>query len=314
MLKNALVYRIDSWTPPAAEELEVRLQAARFTEGSATQVEAAGWVEPRGEQHGALAESVAGQWMLSFCIETRGVPGAAVRRRLDEQLRRIEVETGRRPRGKHSKEIKEQIVHELLPRAFPKRSTTPVWIDAQRHCVMVGSASQKRADRVVTALVEALGAGTVLRLVQTEVAPATAMAQWLRDKTGPAGFSIDRECELRQPDSDKATVRYSRHMLDIDEVATHVEQGKLPTQVALTWEGRVSFVLTDTMGLKKIALQDVVLEGSAGPDGENAGFDADVALTTGELGPLVRDLLEALGGELDRDAMAMGVVPDTVPA
>ena len=315
MFKNALVYRIASWSPPDLAELEARLQAARFVEGTATQVEAVGWIEPRGEAHGPLVESVGQQWILKLCIETRGVPGPVVRSRLDEQLRRIEAETGRRPRGKHSKEIKEQIVHELLPRAFPKRSTTPVWVDPTRACVVIGTASQKRADAVAARLVEALGGGVVLRLVQTEVAPATAMAQWLRDKAGPAGFSIDRECELRHPESDQATVRYSRHMLDIDEVATHVEQGKLPTQVALTWEGRVSFVLTDALGLKKIALQDVVLESGGGADAANAGFDADVALSTGELGPLVLDLLQALGGELDRDQVAEpGARPAPMPA
>ena len=61
-------------------------------------------------------------------------------------------------------------------------------------------------------------------------------------------------------------MRYARHTLDIDEVAEHIQQGKLPTQLAMTWNGRVSFVLTEALALKKIKLLDVVLEG-AGPTG-----------------------------------------------
>ena len=113
---------------------------------------------------------------------------------------------------------------------------------------------------------------------------------------------MDRECELKQPDSEKATVRYARHTLDIDEVGEHIKQGKLPTRLALTWNSRVSFILTEALTLKKIELLDVVLDGlstsapqKAGKD-DDGGFDADVALTTGELRLMIPDLIHALGG------------------
>jgi recombination associated protein RdgC len=127
------------------------------------------------------------------------------------------------------------------------------------------------------------------------------MAEWLATREAPPGFSIDRDCELKQPDSEKASVRYARHTLDIDELALHIRQGKLPTQLAMTWNGRVSFVLTEALTLKRIKLLDVVLEGNA-PAKDEDGFDADVAISTGELGRLIPDLLAALGGEELREA------------
>jgi len=302
MFKNALVYRIDQWDAPALADIEGRLGGARFIECGATQPESAGWVEPRGETHGALIESVAGQLILKLCTETKAVPAGVVKNQLDERLALIEQQTGRRPKGKQAKEIKEELVHELLPRAFPKRSTTLVWVDLGARLVLIGAASAKKADSVVTRLLELLGGGLMLSPLQTELSSATAMAAWLTDKQAPAGFSIDRECELKQPDSEKAAVRYARHTLDIDEVGEHIKQGKLPTQLAMTWNGRVSFVLTEALALKKIKLLDVVIEG-AGPQsgkGDN-GFDTDVAITTGELGRLIPDLIEALGGALERD-------------
>jgi recombination associated protein RdgC len=89
-------------------------------------------------------------------------------------------------------------------------------------------------------------------------------------------------------------VRYARHPLDTDEVRQYVESGKLPTRLALTWDSRVSFVLTEGLQLKKLAFQDVVFEGA----GKDDGFDADAAIATGELRKLLPDLLAALGGEL----------------
>jgi recombination associated protein RdgC len=296
MFKNALLYRIDHWSPPGLPEIDTRLQAARFVECGASQPEAVGWVEPRGEKHGALIESVGGQLVLRLCTETKAVPGSVVKTQVEEKLAAIEKDTGRRPRGKIVKQLKEEVVHALLPRAFPKRAETVVWIDPQAQWLLVGAGSVKKADAVVTRLVDLLGGGLRLGLVQTALSPAGAMSAWLAGKEAPAGFAIDRECELKQPDSEKATVRYARHTLDIDEVGQHIQQGKMPTQLALSWAGRVSFVLTEALTLKKIKLLDVVLEGTSSAGKDEGGFDADVALFTGELRLLIPALIEALGG------------------
>jgi recombination associated protein RdgC len=298
MFKNVIIYRIDQWERPTVAELETRLDAARFVECGASQSESLGWVEPRGEKHGPLIESVAGQWILKLCTETKAVPGGAVKSQLEARLDKIEQDTGRRPKGKAAKELKEDIVQELLPRAFPKRGTTPIWIDLERSLVVIGAGSSKKADRIVTLLTELLAGGIRLDLVQTQMSASTAMAEWLSTKEAPPGFTIDRECELKQPDSEKSLVRYARHMLDIDEVGEHIKQGKLPTQLALTWDSRVSFVLTENFAIKKIKLLDVVLEGKEPAGKGDNDFDADVAIATGELGKLLPDLVEALGGPL----------------
>ncbi len=302
MFKNALVYRIDQWEPPTQSQIEDRLAGARFVACGPSQPESAGWVAPRGKAQGVLLESVGGQLILKLCTEAKPVPAGVVKDQLAARLDQIEAQTGRRPKGRASREIKEQIVHELLPRAFPKRSTTLVWIDLAARTVLIGAASAKKADAVVTRLVELFG-GLRLAPLQTALSPAMAMSAWLADKEPPRGFSVDRECELKQPDSEKAAVRYARHTLEIDEVGEHIRQGKLPTQLALTWNSRVSFVLTDALVLKKIKLLDVVLEGSGQGDADG-GFDADVAITTGELRLLLPDLIEALGGPLEQPGAA----------
>jgi recombination associated protein RdgC len=311
MFKNALVYRIEHWDQPSLTEIESRLVGARFVECGASQPESVGWVEPRGEQHGAMIESVGGQLILKLCTETKAVPGSVVETQVQARLDTIEKDTGRRPKGKIVKELKEEIIHALLPRAFPKRADTLVWVDPKARLVLVGAASTKKADSVVTRLLDLLGGGLKVSLLQTELSPATAMSIWLAEKEAPAGFVIDRECELKQPDSEKATVRYARHTLDIDEVGEHIKQGKLPTQLALTWAARVSFVLTEALTLKKIKLLDGVLEqadsGATGRD--EGGFDADVAITTGELRQLIPDLVEALGGLHERQPAAPALAP-----
>jgi len=221
------------------------------------------------------------------------LPATVLARKVKEKAAQIEQQTGRKPGKKETKELKEEAKLDLLPMAFTKQGGTWVWIDPQAHLLVLDTGAQGRADEVVSLLVEHLP-GLSLALLDTQTSPQAAMAHWLKEQEPPAGFSVDRECELKAADESKAVVKYGHHPLDIDEVQAHITAGKLPTKLALTWDDRVSFVLTESLQLKKIAFLDSVFEGQAQDDG---GFDADVAIATGELAKLFPDLVEALGGD-----------------
>ncbi len=295
MFKNLTVYRIGpDWSATLAE-VEHSLLLARFVACGATQPRSAGWVEPRGVAHGPLAEAIGGQWLFKLQSEQRVLPSAVVKRRVDEIAQQIERDTGRKPGKKQGKEIKEQVLLELLPMAFTKQSAINVWLDPQRRLLMIDAASAARAEEAVTLLVKCLDRFAVLPL-QTAQSAAAAMSDWLSSGEPPAAFSVDRECELKSADETRSVVRYARHALDIDEVRQHIGMGKLPTRLALSWQGRVSFTLTDAMQIKKLDFLDIVFEGRNEPARDEA-FDADAALGTGELARLIPDLIDALGGE-----------------
>ena len=293
MIKNAIVYRIaDEWAMELAQA-EKALANASFVPCGSTQEKSVGWVPPRGEEHGLLVESIDGQWMLRFMTEAKVLPASVIARKVKEKVDRIEKETGRSPGKKEGRELKEEAKLDLLPMAFTKQSSNWVWIDLQSHLMVLDTASQSKADEVVTLLVDALP-GLAVALLDTQGSPQAYMAHWLKEQEPPVGFSIDRECELKSADEAKAVVRYAHHPLDIDEIREHIDQGKLPTSLAMSWDDRVSYVLTDQLHIKKIALLDSVFDSQ---NQEDTGFDADVAITTGELRKMLRDLIVALGGE-----------------
>ena len=276
------------------EQVEEALNKAPFMECGATQERSFGFVPPRGEAHGLLAESVGGQWILRFMVEAKVLPGSVLARKVQDKVDQIERETGRKPGKKEKRDLKDEAKLDLLPMAFTKMGSMWVWIDPQARTLVLDTGSQARADEVVSQLVELLPAGFAVALLHTQTSPQTAMAHWLKEQDPPAGFTVDRECELKSPDESKAVVRYARHPLDIEEVQGHIEAGKLPTKLAMSWDDRVSFVLTEGLQLKKVAFLDTVFEGQTQDDG---GFDADVAIATGELSQLIPDLIAALGGE-----------------
>jgi len=305
MFKNLMIYRLVSGWPASALHLDATLQKAPFTPCGPTQAKSVGWVEPRGHANGPMVEVVGGQWMLKLTTEVKTIPASVIRRKVQEQVEHLEATTGRKPGKKEKREIADEVRLSLLPMAFTKQSSILVWADPATGILVTDAGSQAKADAVMTALVQSID-GLVVQLVHTETSPAAAMAHWLGTKEAPPSFSVDRECELKAADESRAVVRYGRHALDIDEVAQHIAQGKMPTKVALTWSDRVSFVLTEGLQLKKLAFLDTVFEGNAASpgDGQEDHFDADVAIATGELRKLIPDLIQALGGESVQPASA----------
>lgn len=295
MFKNLIVYRIAAGWAATPATLEERLASARFVPCGPSQEKSLGWVEPRGVAHGPLVEAVAGQLLLKMMVETRALPASVVNRKTEERVAQIEASTGRKPGRKELRDLKDEIRQTLLPMAFTKLASNTVWIDRDAGWLVIDAGSQSRADEVVSALVAVLD-GFAVTLLNTQQSPAAAMAQWLTTQEPPPGFSVDRECELKAADESRALVRYARHALDTEEVRQHVAAGKLPTRLALTWAGRVSLVLTESLQLKKLAFLEGVFEGTGEQRAD--GFDADAAIATGELRKLLPDLLEALGGEL----------------
>jgi recombination associated protein RdgC len=309
VFKNVMVYRLGIDVLPTLEEMESALDAARFVDCGASQEMSAGWSAPRGQAHGALVESVAGQRILKYTIETKAVPSTVVRRKADEAAAHIEATTGRKPGKKELRDLREDAKHALLPQAFSKVSSVWIWLAPEVDLLILDAGSQSRADAVVTALVNAVP-GMAPRLFNTQQTPQSAMAQWLSEGEAVGGFQLERECELKSSAEDRAVVKYARHTLDIDEVKQHIAQGKLPTRVALNWQGRVAFTLTEAMTLKKLGLLETVFEGTSKEKEDN--FDADVAITTGELSQLLPELIEALGGEMAEFAAA-GTDPSVAP-
>ncbi|HEV6964808.1 recombination-associated protein RdgC [Roseateles sp.] len=314
MFKNLITYRIgEGWQTDAAQLAE-QLAKEPFLPCAPTQPLAVGWAPPRGVEHAPLVEVVDGHWLLKLRREQRLLPSSVVQERVDELAEQIEEATGRKPGKKARKDLKEQATHELLPRAFTKSSATRVWIAPQQRLLFVDAGSSSRADEVVTLLIQA-SPGLSLQLVQTAESPAACMAAWLLDGVTPEGFQIERECELKGSDEQKPVVRYARHPLDIDEVRAHLTSGKMPTRLALSWNERVAFTLTEGFAIKKISFLDLAFEGRPEASGDEA-FDADAALATGELGRLIPALIEGLGGEHDfaAGAAAPAAAPAALPA
>ncbi|MBL8447808.1 MAG: recombination-associated protein RdgC [Zoogloeaceae bacterium] len=294
--KNLQVFRLPAPWPLPITALEEQLAKRRFHPCGSQDQATQGWVAPA--QSDALVHTVGGQWLICLGSESKLLPSAVVRQEAEDRADEIEAAQGYRPGRKQMKELREQVLQELLPRAFSRRRRCFAWIDPLNGWLVVDAPSQARGEDLLEELRASLDQFP-LSLLRTERSPGSAMAEWLAAAEAPGAFTIDQDCELRSMAEDKAAVRYVRHSLEGDEIRGHLQAGKLPTRLALTFDDRVSFVLTEKGEIKRLQFLDVIQEQLEG-QGEGAAelFDAEFALMTGELDRLLPALIAALGGEL----------------
>lgn len=298
--RNLQLYRLPTpWTITAAQ-LREQLARGLFRPTTGADPVSRGWVSPRNDDE--LVHVMNGHWLIRLDIETRLLPASVVNAEVRAQAEKLEEVQGYGPGRKQLKELREKVTGELLPRAFTSRRAIYVWIDPQAGWFAVDAATPARAEQVIEHLRHCLD-DFPLTMLLTRLSPQTAMADWLAGGDAPAGFTIDRDCELKSVGEEKAAVRYVHHPLDgdeiEDEVKAHLAGGKLPTRLALTWDDRISFVLGEKLTIKRLTFLDLLKE-EAEQHAETADdqFDADFALMTGELSRFIPALIGALGGEV----------------
>ena len=295
--KNLQVYRLPANWDMSVERLEEQLAKKPFHPCGSQDMESRGWLSPLGNE--VLAHAVGGQWLVCLGFEHRLLPSAVVKQEADERAEELAEQQGFKLGRKQLKELREQVTQELMPRAFTRRRRMFAWIDPINGWLVVDAASQSKAEDVLEQLRHTLDS-LPLTLLRTELSPTSAMAGWLAGSEPPEGFTIDQDCELRSVAEDKAAVRYVRHPLEGEEVKGHLEAGKLPTRLALTFDDRISFVLTEKLEIKRLDFLDIVRDqiGDGDKDDAEALFNAEFALMTGELAHLLPAVVAALGGEI----------------
>lgn len=294
LLKNFTPFKLRADRPVTVEYLAERLAQQRFTPCTNSMLASSGFVPPVVEEGvdpsdqryvldvpGGDGERYA---LVVLRTETRLLPASVVKKAFMERLDELErAMGGKKIKGRAKKEVKEEVIRSLIPKAFTRQVDIRAVFALKSGWLFVDSSSWGKTDAFVSRLVGALDMAP-MRMPMPKLSLASAMSHWLLSGEAPAGFSVDRECELKG--SNAATIRYIHLDLDNEEVRRHVRDGKAPQQVALTYDDRLSFVITQKMVFKKIGLNT---SSAASADNANASaLDAD----TGEPVPMNADMGE----------------------
>lgn len=318
MFKNAQVYRLPANYDINAGRLEAFLTKNQFTSCNSAETSTQGWYPPL--FGGPLVHCTQRQLLITYATEKKVIPPSYVEKHCQRKAAEYEQQHGFKPGRKATKEIKEAVIDELLPKAFTVDQKTPVWIDPVNGWLVIDSVSDSRAGDIIRLLNKCIEKFPVQRF-KTNRSAISAMTDWLAADEAPAGFSVDDHAELRAMNDGKATVKYVRHGLSNEDVRNHIAAGKQCTSLALTWNDRLSFVLADGMVLKKIAMTDLLKKNMEDPSKDRIEqLDADLLLMSGEMHTLLTNLADAMAGEdvtqgdWVQDSAKAGASEDAKPA
>jgi recombination associated protein RdgC len=292
--KNLQVYRLPKCAPFIGE-LAFALGRHAFAPTSSNELIRQGWGPVRGDGT-PLAHVVNGQILLKLMTEKKILPAKVINQVAKAKAAELEEVQGFPPGKKAMKELRERVADELLPRALSVQSETHVWIDPKNGRLVVDAGSPSKADDVIKFLLKAVDK-LPLESLRVQRSPVAVMTAWLESDEAPHNFTIDQDATLRATGESKAQVGYKRHTLEVGEMREHIARGKQCVRLAMTWNSRISFVLTEQLAIKSVKPLDVIKENDAVTYDQSERFDNDFALMTGEYAKLLADLVEALGGE-----------------
>ena len=233
---------------------------------------------------------------ISLKREERVLPGAVIKTVLDEKIAKIEAEEARKVGRKERQELKEQIVDELLPRAFTRASRTDaVLVDGYLLINQTGN----KAETLLSHLREALGGLRALPTI-TRRSVSELMTQWLLRGEADGQFELDDYVALVGAGDMGAEIRIKREDVTAEEVVQHVKCGKRVVELGLVWRESVVLVLTQDLTFKRIGYLDHLREDTQSQGDSSADVvAASQIIMAHALTSMLDELIIMLGGLQD---------------
>jgi recombination associated protein RdgC len=295
--RNLTLFRFSPAVAKDLKRLDEALADHRLRPCGPLEMGTRGFVPPVGRgDEAALTHEVNKCTLLTVGSEEKLLPAAVVNDELQRKVQKIAEEEGRKVGGRERKRIKEDLLTELLPRAFVRSSRMSSYVDRKNGWLVLDTASRKSAENALTQMREALGSFPAVPLAPEE-GPRVLMTDWLATGKLPGGLVLGDECELRDPaTATGAIARCRRQDLDAEEVKEHLRNGKQVFQLGLVFDDRMSFVLGEDLVIRKLKFLDVVMDelGDSQQDAA-AEMDARFALLTLELERLLAKMEEWFG-------------------
>jgi recombination associated protein RdgC len=274
------------------EDLEKHLSEHLFTPLGSTELAHFGWINALGKHGQTSVHSADGNFLICARKEEKILPAPVIKDMIEEKVNLLEQEQGRGATKKEKEQFKEDIIFELLPRAFSRITDTHAYISPANNMIVINASARGKAEDLLALLRKVLGTLPVTSF-DPDICVDETMTEWLSDQKLGGKFTLGMEAEFNALGDDGAVVRVKNQDLTCDEIKAHLDADKYAVKVALEWDESISFILCEDLAIKRLKFFEVLQEQNDDIDSDDviAKLDADFALMSGELNRLINDLL-----------------------
>ena len=300
---NVMVYRLRKELSVAQDELEDLLGRAASRPLGHREMSQFGFIRPFGDG-GAFVETIRPNVLyLSAIRRERSIPARVVKEEVTKRVRVIEDEQMRNVGRKERDGIKDEVLIDLIPRAFETTARINALICPPY--IFVDQSSPKRAEDFLSLLRQTLGSLSVLP-VMVKDDPAATMTGWVLDSNNlPYPLTVGEAFQSRSRSQKDQTLSGKKVDLSDEEIRNLLTANREVTQLELgaNISGTTMwFKLTNLITIKGLKwpadLSDTALD-HAGADNDNSvALERSILfIISSLLMGLVAELLQAFGGE-----------------
>lgn len=296
--KTARVYPLTEDFAHSADELATLCEKHAFTECGKNDAVKLGWVRPMGKV-GEFVHASNGYFLVTLRKDEKILPGSVVNQILKERIDEKEEAEDRKLSSKEKSEMKDEVIFELLPKAFVKTSLQNAYIDTRNQRIVVDAGSAGKAEELISFLRNTVDSLPCVPLA-VNADTLMMMTSWLRSKAAPINFEIGGDCELKDTNGDDGVVTCKNEDLFASQVINHINHGKQVTKIALTWDGKISFMIDKELGFKRIKFLDGVLDDDAYEScTPEERFDTDFSLFTEYFSDMFEEVVTVFDGMIN---------------
>lgn len=298
--RNLHIYTLGESFKLSADELHKALSDHLFNPCRGLDTFRIGWATPLGRYSDQLVHATHGKFMLCMRREDRLLPAAVIRQAVEEKVDIIETRDNRNVGRKEKNDIKEEVIVDLLPRAFTRSTYSYAYIDPDNSFAILDCASANKAEELLGLIRESLGSFKV-RPLSVKQAPSAVMTEWVLN-TPPTDLLVTDECELKEPVEKGGVIRIRGLDLGSQEILQHLKSAKQVSKLSIEWQERIACVVVDDLSIKRLKFMQLVMQEAADTEAEDfvTRFDADFALMSMELARFIPALCDYFGG-IDKD-------------
>jgi recombination associated protein RdgC len=311
--KNLRIYRFTQDFKIDKDTLNEGLNTTVFSPCGSQEPSRIGWVSPLTPKQSPIDSSIAdnanldlvyeqnGYWLITAKKQQKVLPAGVINEAIEEKVAAISEAEGRPVRRKERQDLKDDVIMELLPKAFARSSFQYAYIDSKQGYIVIDAASANKAEELLTLLRESLGSLPVIPVVSKQL-PFQMMTQWvaeaLTSNSHHEHFTLGDECELSDPKETGSVIRCKHQDLASSEINSHLQAGMIISKLGLTWLNGIEFILDDQLAIKRLRFADNIQEKADSYEAQNSDeqFAIEFSVMTLELSSFIKHIIDALGG------------------